>query len=356
MLISILSFILVISVLVFIHELGHFMAAKSVGVRVEKFYLGFNFFGLGIKKMYKGTEYGIGLFPLGGYVKVAGIIDESMDTEYTGAPDEFRSKNTLQKIWIMSAGVIMNLLLAFLIFAHLTYHNGINEPDPRAVVGKVYPEYPAEILGLEEGDEILSINDIPISNWKEMTDEIHSRPEEEIKVSWDHNGIIKYGSVLTKKTQQFIDDNVVELGMIGIIPILNHRETDFMESLSIGFSQTIRFLDLTYRSLMALLKGNVSIKELAGPIMIAKIAGETASEGLNALLGLMAFISVNLAFINILPIPGLDGGHVLIALIEGIIRRDIPLKVKMGIQQAGLLILLMLFITIMVNDIQRLIQ
>ena len=90
--------------------------------------------------------------------------------------------------------------------------------------------------------------------------------------------------------------------------------------------------------------------------MIAKIAGETASEGLNALLGLMAFISVNLAFINILPIPGLDGGHVLIALIEGIIRRDIPLKVKMGIQQAGLLILLMLFITIMVNDIQRLIQ
>ena len=104
------------------------------------------------------------------------------------------------------------------------------------------------------------------------------------------------------------------------------------------------------------MKGNVSIKELAGPIMIAKIAGETASEGLNALLGLMAFISVNLAFINILPIPGLDGGHVLIALIEGIIRRDIPLKVKMGIQQAGLLILLMLFITIMVNDIQRLIQ
>ena len=87
-----------------------------------------------------------------------------------------------------------------------------------------------------------------------------------------------------------------------------------------------------------------------------KIAGETASQGLDALLGLMAFISVNLAFINILPIPGLDGGHVLIALIEGIIRRDIPLKVKMGIQQAGLLILLMLFITIMVNDIQRLIQ
>ena len=105
---------------------------------------------------------------------------------------------------------------------------------------------------------------------------------------------------------------------------------------------------------MAIIKGNVSIKELAGPITIAKIAGETASSGINALLGLMAFISVNLGFINILPIPGLDGGHVLIALIEGIIRRDLPIKVKMGVQQMGLLILLLLFITIMVNDIQRL--
>ena len=106
----------------------------------------------------------------------------------------------------------------------------------------------------------------------------------------------------------------------------------------------------------ALFKGNVSIKEMAGPIMIAKIAGETASAGWSALLGLMAFISINLGFINILPIPGLDGGHVVIALIEGIIRRDIPLKVKMGIQQTGLVLLLLLFITIMVNDIQRLFQ
>ena len=108
--------------------------------------------------------------------------------------------------------------------------------------------------------------------------------------------------------------------------------------------------------MLALVKGNVSIKEMAGPIMIAKIAGETASLGFNALLGLMAFISINLGFINILPIPGLDGGHVVIALVEGIIRKDLPLKVKMGIQQAGLFLLLLLFITIMVNDIQRLFQ
>ena len=144
--------------------------------------------------------------------------------------------------------------------------------------------------------------------------------------------------------------------MIGIIPISIHRKAGFNKSLSNGFRQTYHILNLTYRTLLALLKGNVSIKEMAGPIMIAKIAGDTASAGLNALLSLMAFISVNLGFFNILPIPGLDGGHIIIALIEGIIRRDLSLKVKMGIQQVGVLILLVLFITIMVNDIQRLIQ
>ena len=197
MITSILSFIFVIGVLVFFHELGHFLAAKSVGVKVEKFYLGFNFFGLGLKKNYKGTEYGIGLFPLGGYVKLAGLIDESLDTEYAGAPDEFRSKNTLQKIWIMSAGVIMNFLLAIFIFAHLTYHNGINDPDPRTIVGNIYPEYPADKLGLQENDEILSVNGILVLDWTEMTKEIYSRPDEEIQVTWLRNGKIMTGNTTT---------------------------------------------------------------------------------------------------------------------------------------------------------------
>tara|TARA_Y100000588_G_C14186942_1_gene896270 strand:- start:425 stop:1495 length:1071 start_codon:yes stop_codon:yes gene_type:complete len=356
MITTVLSFVFVIGVLVFFHEMGHFLAARSVGVRVEKFYLGFNFFGLGWKKMYKGTEYGIGLFPLGGYVKLAGIIDESMDTESTGAPDEFKSKNMFQKIWIMSAGVIMNFLLAILIFAHLTYHNGIDDPDSRSIIGKVIPEYPAEKLGLQENDEIISVNGVQVENWEKMTQIIHSHPNKEIQISWVHGGLVKSGTITPTSTPQLIGDELKEQGMIGIMPILIHREAGFIESLSLGVKQTYYFLNLTYRSLLALFKGNVSIKEMAGPIMIAKIAGETASAGLSALLGLMAFISINLGFINILPIPGLDGGHVVIALVEGIIRRDLPLKVKMGIQQAGLLLLLLLFITIMVNDIQRLFQ
>jgi len=357
MITTILSFIFVIGVLVFFHELGHFLAAKSVGVRVEKFYLGFNLFGLGWKKIYKGTEYGIGLFPLGGYVKVAGIIDESMDTEFTGAPDEFRSKNTLQKIWIMSAGVIMNLLLAIFIFAHLTYYNGIDEPDPQTIVGKVMPGYPAENLGLKEGDQILSINGVHVANWEEMTQEIQSKPDTIINLSWKRSEEILIGSVKTVIAEQFPWNKQIIKGMIGIASTYNHRDATIIESFSNGSLMTYHWLEITCRSLISLVTGNVSMKDMGGPLMIAKIAGETASSGgIFALLGLMSIISVNLALINILPIPGLDGGHVLIALIEGIIRRDLPLKVKMGFQQAGLLILLMLFITIMVNDIQRLIQ
>ena len=170
------------------------------------------------------------------------------------------------------------------------------------------------------------------------------------------NGKLFKGDVTTESYQQLIGDEIVQKGMIGIQPILYHYNVTISKAFYYGGQRTYQFLDLIIRTIKGLFKGNISIKELGGPIMIAKVAGDSASAGMNALLGLMAFLSLNLGLLNILPIPGLDGGHVLIALIEGIIRRDLPIKVKMGVQQVGLLILLMLFITIMVNDIQRLIH
>ena len=125
--IYLLSFIIVLGIPVFLHELGHFLAAKSVGIKVEKFYVGFNFFGLGIKKKYKDTEYGLGLFPLGGYVKVAGILDESLDSETQNKPYEFRSKNVFQKVWFLSAGVLMNFLLSTIVFIYFSYTEGYKE-------------------------------------------------------------------------------------------------------------------------------------------------------------------------------------------------------------------------------------
>jgi len=222
---------------------------------------------------------------LGGYVKVAGVIDESLDTNHTGGPDQFHSKNTLQKIWIMSAGVIMNFILSTLLFSYLTYYSGINDPDPKSMIGHLIPDYPAEILGMKVGDEIISINGNKVSNWEETTNEIHSKPDELIKLSWISDGMLLNGSIKTKIAEQLPWNNEIKQGMIGIAPIYHHRDAKFMESFSNGFIQTYQWLKLTCRSLIALMSGDVSMKEMAGPIMIAKMAGETASSG-----GIMALL------------------------------------------------------------------
>jgi regulator of sigma E protease len=351
---SLFAFIFLIGILVFIHELGHFMAARSVGVRVEKFYIGFNLFGWGWKKVINGTEYGIGWFPLGGYVKVAGLIDESMDTISTGAPDEFRSQPTWAKVWIMSAGVIMNFILAIFLNSVLTFTNGIGEVESSAVIGTVVPEYPAEALGLKEGDLILAINDDRVEKWTDMTSLIHERPNATLKIEWMRDGMTMSDSVTTRMGEQMKDGAPVNVGLIGIAPKINMRDASLGESVVTGFERTGMWITMMLSTLGGLVTGQVSMDEMAGPVMIAKIAGETAGIGFSALLGLMAFLSVNLGLVNILPIPGLDGGHVIIALIEGLIGRELSLKVKMGIQQVGILFLLFIFITIMVNDISRL--
>ncbi len=353
---AIFSFLIVITTLVFIHELGHYLAARSVGVRVEKFYIGFNLFGLGIKKTINNTEYGIGLFPLGGYVKVAGIIDESMDANHQYKDDEFQSKNTIQKIWIMSAGVIMNFILAIFIFAHLTYYYGINEPDPRAIVGSICEGCPSEIIGLQENDLIISINGNIINDWSDLTKNIHNKPNQIIYIEWIRDGITFSDSLKTISNPQLIDDEIIDVGMIGISPIIHNKKSTIFQAFYYGSNQTISLLKFTWNSLLGLLKGNISIKEMAGPIMIAKIAGETASSGAYALLSLMAMLSINLGLINILPVPGLDGGHVMIALIEGILNRDLSLKTKLNIQKIGIILLMTLMLTIMINDVLRLIN
>lgn len=351
---SLLSFIFVIGVLVFIHELGHYMAARSVGVRVEKFYIGFNLFGYGWKKVINGTEYGIGWFPLGGYVKVAGIIDESMDTTTTGAPDEFRSQPTWAKVWIMSAGVIMNFLLAIVLNFALTFTLGIGDVEERPIIGSVVPDYPAEQAGLMVNDMIISINDEPVNFWSDMTKYIHQHPNTTIKVAWEREGVTLSDSITTTMGEQAIDGIPTSVGLIGIGPKVNMRVASFSESVVAGFERTYMWVNMMLSTIWGLMTGQVSVNEMAGPVMIAKIAGETAGVGFSALIGLMAFLSVNLGLINILPIPGLDGGHVIIAMVEGIMGHELSLKVKMGIQQVGILFLLFLFITIMVNDIARL--
>jgi len=366
--ISILAFTFSIVLLVFIHELGHYLAARSVGVKVEKFYIGFNIFGYSlIKRNVNGTEYGIGWLPIGGYVKLAGMIDESLDPSSSDVPKEnqLRYQPAWAKVWVMSAGVIMNFLLATFIFTIMLFKNGIPEPmsDQPLIAevvenyyspnGEILKESAAYLLGLQAGDQIIKVDSLYINTWDDLSSAIHSKPNEKIYVEWLHNNEAKKGTIITDTTRTIIDYKIKTIGILGINRDIINRELNVIESIYYGFKMMTEYLNQMIFSLYALIIGNVSIEDLSGPVGIAQIAGNSARAGIESLFFLIAILSINLGLVNILPIPALDGGHIFITLVEALIGRELSLNVKMIIQQIGILVLLSLFIFIMFNDISK---
>ena len=381
--------IIVLGVLVTVHELGHFFAARSVGVRVDRFSIGFpprlftltsvdsgwlcsiffyyrnekNKFVWGpvYEKMVgskqragSNTEYCLSIIPLGGYVKMAGTIDESLDDNIKHTDDELMSKTPLQQIWVMSAGVIMNVLLAFVLFSGIAKYMGIPELSDEPVIAQLVPEMPAEAAGLQVGDRILALDNDTVEKWSDISKTIHAIPNTPILIKIQR-GTLEFDIAMTTKYQlAVIDGQIDTLGAIGIIQNYSYRPIGMAEAIKTGSIATVNGFGMIVMSISMLISGDASIKDIGGPIMIAQLAGEVARAGWIALLTFMALISCNLAFINILPIPGLDGGHILIIVIEGIIRRKLTVKTRMVIQQIGMAFLLLLIVTVIVNDISRL--
>ena len=380
--------IILLGVLITIHEYGHFIAARSVGIRVERFSIGipprfltirsiddalevsvffFKFFEGRIKwqpifqrkiskfgRQGSGTEYVIALLPLGGYVKMAGMIDESMDTNIQYEADEFMSKPLWSKLWVLSAGVIMNTLLALMIFATLGYYQGVQDFKNEPVIGELQDNYPAQKAGLLSGDRIIDINNQTINTWEGMTKVIHALPNSEITLKILREGTQSKLKIKTTYRLSPVKNGIDTLGVIGIAPEIFYVEMNFLDAIFFGWDRTLASFGMIIMSLKMVGSGAASVSDFGGPIMIAQLAGQTADAGLVPYLTLMALLSVNLAFLNILPIPGLDGGHIFIHLIEGLIRRPLTLKTRITIQQIGMAFILMLFITIMFNDITRL--
>lgn len=381
--------IIVLGVLVTVHELGHFLAARSVGVRVDRFSIGFPPRLITLISMDSGwlfrvyfyhrneenkitwgpvfetilgkrnrqgsnTEYCLAIIPLGGYVKMAGTIDESLDDNVAFADDELMSKTALQQVWVMSAGVLMNILLAFVLFTGIARYMGIPELSDEPVIAQLVPGMPAEAASLEIGDRILEIDKEYIESWSEISSRIHAKPNTPIALKIQRNSE-EFDIALTTKYQVAVVEGKIDtLGAIGIIPDYSYRPIGMAEAIKAGSNATVNGFGMIIMSLAMLTSGEASIKDIGGPIMIAQLAGETARAGWTALLTFMALISCNLAFINILPIPGLDGGHILIIMIEGILRRKLSIKTRMVIQQVGMAFLLLLIVTVIVNDISRL--
>ncbi len=348
---TILSTLFVLGILVFVHELGHFLVAKKSGIRVERFSLGFPPKMIG-KKIGE-TEYMISWIPLGGYVKLAG---ENPD-EISGQPWEFVSKPVLTRALVILAGPAMNFFLAILFFWGIFFFAGQQKvQDGQTIIGIVSGGSPAQLAGIKENDQILSINGIPVKNFKEMSELIHKQPEKKITVKWKRGGQIFEKEILTKK-DKVLDETgkSKEIGKIGIGPVATRIKLNIFQALIAGISVTFTFCLEILKFLHGLITGTLSIKLIGGPIFIAQIAGETARQGILSLFSFTALLSVNLALLNLLPIPALDGGHLLFLLIEKLRGKPLSLKQRSIIQQIGMAFLLLLIILVTYNDIFRLI-
>jgi regulator of sigma E protease len=354
MILTLLAFIVVLGIIIFVHELGHFIAAKLVGIRVETFSLGFP--PKMISRKIGETEYVIAWVPLGGYVKMSGMVDESLgDEPLTGASWEFMSKNYLQKVFVISSGVIMNFLLGILVFFMLTWNVGKPVASNEPIVGFAPEGYPAAEAGMMIGDRIITVESDSVTTWADLVDLIHPRAGEELIVAWERDGEIFSAQVTPVGEEYTLGDSVISFGRIGINPKVNFRDAGMIESIGNGFVLTKFVITESLKVVRRLIFGQESIKGLAGPIGIAQISGQAIRSGWVDYFWLIAQVSISIGLLNIFPFPVLDGGHLVFISVEAIIRRPISTQIKLNIQKVGLALILVFFLLISYHDIMRII-
>jgi len=343
MFLTIFSILFTFGLVILFHELGHLVIAKRMGVKVEKFSLGFGPEWFGLTK--GGTRYVVSSIPVGGYVKMAG---EHPGEIRKGTADEFLSQKWWRRILIVASGPAMNFVLAIAIFFLMGFFGGIITPHYELTeVGSVLPDMPAEKAGVVKGDRIISIDGREVDNWKEMAEIIHSKPGEEISI-----GLLRANEeILLKITPQY--DEARQVGLIGISPAWEMRKYNFVSSLFAGFQQTFFLIVATVRYLWLMLLGVVK-PAIVGPIGIAQMVAKVARTGVYQFFWLIAVINAEVGLFNLFPIPLFDGGHAMFYFIEGVTGRPLD-ENKMKIAQIiGAAIIVFLLVLITYQDILRL--
>ncbi|MDQ7044571.1 MAG: RIP metalloprotease RseP [Sulfurimonas sp.] len=342
--------LLVLSALIFFHELGHYTAARLMGVYIEVFSIGF---GKKIVSFHKwGTEWRIAMIPLGGYVKMKGQ-DDSDPANISDDNDSYTTKTPLQRIFILLAGPLANFVLAFVIYFIIA----LGSPNVLSpVIGKVINDSPAFVAGLESNDTVRSINGVALDSWKDMATMI-KESEGDLKLEILRNGYVEYiilSPKITKTTNIF--NEVVQRKMIGISSagVTHKLELGVLETLTFATEQTIFASTMIFTGVQKLIMGDVPAKELGGVISIVKITADATDAGWMSVLFFAALISVNLGVLNLLPIPALDGGHIMFNLYELITKRIPSEKVLINLTIAGWVMLFGLMGLGLFNDITRL--
>ncbi len=348
--VNIVSVVILLGVLIFVHELGHFLLAKSLGVGVLKFSLGFGPKLIGRKV--GETEYMISLVPLGGYVKLLG----ESDTDDVLPQDERRSfvkQHVLKKIAIVVAGPLFNFLFAILAFAVIFM---VGVPSLTTDIGSVQPGSPAEVAGVRAGDNVQSIDGRNVGRWSDLAEIITTSGGKELTLKLKRDGTlqdvrVKPESVKVKNV--FGED--VDSWKIGVGASSNTfiERQNPIRAVWTGMEQTWAITELTLISIVKMVQGIVSPDSLGGPILIAQMAGAHVKKGIMNFVFFMALLSINLAVLNLFPIPVLDGGHLMFFLIELVTGKEVNIKWRERAQQVGFFILVMLMIFVFYNDIMR---
>ena len=352
---SVISFVIVLGLLIFVHEFGHFLFAKLFGVKVLRFSLGFGpkLFGRQIGE----TEYLVSAFPLGGYVKMYGENpgDEVEEAE-TGRA--FNAKPLWQRFCIVAAGPVFNLLFAVVVFFLLYAFAGLPQPVAGTKIGQVAPDSPAATAGIVAGDEILAINGKPTDKWEQISELVRDSGGQPVTmlVRRGEETLTLTGTPTIQPITNIFGEKVGERYLLGISRSgeMVFQKVSLLTAFKAGFIQTWNLIYLTFLSLIKIIQKVVPASELGGPILIAQLAGQQLEAGWMNLVYFIGLLSVNLGILNLFPIPILDGGHLLFFAVEGIMRRPLSMKTRELLQQIGLFLLVSLMFFVFYNDIMRL--
>lgn len=359
MLTTIIAVIIVLGGLIFFHELGHFTVARMFGMGVSTFSLGFG--PKLLKSKHGKTEYALSLIPLGGYVALVGETDENDIPE--GFTDEecFSKRPAWQRLLVVLAGPVANLLMAWILFCGLAFFWGT--PMLTTDVGEVQKDSPAERAGIRVGDRIVSINDKVLERWEDLSDAIAQSNGQamQFEIVRQEQGskdleTLHLEVTAERKTRKTIFGEEEVAWLVGIKASSNvkKRPENLNQAFISGFKQTWDMIALTCKGFLKLIERVIPIDQVGGPIMIAKLVGEQAQQGLAGLIALTALISINLGILNLLPIPVLDGGAIIFCFLEMIIRKPVNRKFQEYAMRVGLTLLVALMILATYNDVMRL--